>query len=595
MRSIQRYLYHLRSAAGVCTLAVVASCGSSPVDPNDDPNNQTIPTTCEPSNTVELVVGESVEYRGNAAALICMQATAAHASYVLIATSTATSGTAQTNLLFAGTATTAAITPPAPIAPEGAPIAAAIAAERLVEDFGFHIRVREEAVEELNEGNRVPGAVSAPPAFAPSAAPPTLGELLVLNAQSATGQRCTNPINVVGRVMVVSNKAIVVADTLNPAGGFSTADYEAFASFFDTQITPLTDEYFGAVTDIDGNGRTILLFTREVNRLTSSGSSSYVGGFFHPRDLESRADCSTSNFGEILYLLVPDPTGSINGNVRSLSFVQGITRSTMVHEQQHLINAARRRNVLQLTGNSVNEETWLNEGLSHLAEELLFYRMSLREPEANLSLTQIQNTGRVGEFNAYQAANFQRFREYLVNPSASAPYHSGDALATRGASWSFLRYVVDRQNAAHAHFLRGLVTSPSRGLTNLSQAIGGNDTLSQWLVDWGVAVYADDRVTAPATSDRHRLRSWNFPSFVGALPSTSTLGADCIPVLQTGYPICTRSLPAGTSHNVSIVRGGSAYFRFGVDAGTIGRVKITPSGGGLAPPGTMVVTVLRTR
>jgi hypothetical protein len=370
----------------------------------------------------------------------------------------------------------------------------------------------------------------------------------------------------------------VVADTANPAGGFTTADYQSFATFFDAQISPLTDEYFGVVTDIDDNDRTILLFTREVNRLTSSGASSYIGGFFHPRDLLSKSACSASNAGEILYLLAPDPNGTINSNPRSVSFVQGITASTMVHEQQHLINAGRRQITLQLSGNARNEETWLNEGISHLAEELLFYRMAQRAPENNYNLSNLQFGGDVSELDSYQAANFHRFRLFLASPSSSSPYHKTDELNNRGANWSFLRYVVDRQPAGHAQFLRNLVSSSTIGIANLSGAIGGANIFAEWLADWSVAVYADDRVNN--SSDRHKLRSWNTPTLI---PNAST------------YPIQTVTLVSGAARTQSLVEGGSVFFRFGVDPGEVGRVKVTPTGGGLAPPITLRLTLLRTR
>jgi len=566
-------------ASGI-VLGGLSSCSSSPTDPDDDPNNQTIPTTCEPTNTIELAVGQFAELRGNAAALVCFQSSTVHASYVLVATSAATTGGGATSFRFEATGTTPAVLPPNPVSPEPALTPATGAEGGLSEDFRFHVRMREEAEQEL-AARAVQEAIrsSSPPAFAPAAAPPAVGALLTLNAQSASGQQCSNPINVVGRVMVVSNKAIVVADTANPSVGFTTEDYQSFATFFDAHISPLTEEHFGALTDIDGNERTILLFTKEVNRLTSSGSSSYIGGFFHPRDL-LMSGCATSNRGELLYLMVPDPTGSINSNPRSVNFVLGITASTMVHEQQHLINAARRQHVLQLSGNARNEETWLNEGLSHLAEELLFYRMAQRAPETNLSLTNIQNTGRVLELNAFQMANFQRFKEFLISPSSSSPYHKTDDLSNRGASWSFLRYVVDRQPVGHSQFLRNLVSSSTVGISNLSGAIGGTSTFAEWLADWSVAVYADDRVTN--SSDRHKLWSWNTPTLIpGASPAN--------------YPIQTYTLASGAAQTQLLAEGGSVYFRFGVDPGPVGRVKVTPIGGGQALPVTLRLTLLRTR
>ena len=49
-----------------------------------------------------------------------------------------------------------------------------------------------------------------------------------------------------------------------------------------------------------------------------------------------------SNTGEMFYLLAPDPTGAINGNVGATGFVDSVTTSVLAHEFQHLINASRR-------------------------------------------------------------------------------------------------------------------------------------------------------------------------------------------------------------------------------------------------------------
>jgi hypothetical protein len=113
----------------------------------------------------------------------------------------------------------------------------------------------------------------------------------------------------------------VLADTTNPSGGFSTADYQRFAARFDTLVYPLDVTNFGAPADIDKNSKVVLLFTGAVNALTPPKSTSYVGGFFFGRDLfptDSTAEfgegCAGSNYAEMFYLLTPDPTGSINNN-----------------------------------------------------------------------------------------------------------------------------------------------------------------------------------------------------------------------------------------------------------------------------------------
>ena len=104
---------------------------------------------------------------------------------------------------------------------------------------------------------------------------------------------------------------------------------------------------FGAPCDIDDNGKIAILFTRAVNELTPANSPSFVGGFFFPRDLfpahaaPTFDVCATSNEGEMFYMLVPDPTGAINGNVPARLRRQ-LTTGILAHEFQHLINAGRR-------------------------------------------------------------------------------------------------------------------------------------------------------------------------------------------------------------------------------------------------------------
>src|SRR5690606_10552093 len=109
------------------------------------------------------------------------------------------------------------------------------------------------------------------------------GEVLEFNIDSSSTDPCSAPRLRGARVRVVSDRAIIVADTLNPAGGFTDADYQQFADFFDDEVWPLVTSTFGEPTDIDQNGKVFILFTRAVNdrsenRGTSGGS--YVGGFF---------------------------------------------------------------------------------------------------------------------------------------------------------------------------------------------------------------------------------------------------------------------------------------------------------------------------
>ena len=277
-----------------------------------------------------------------------------------------------------------------------------------------------------------------------------VGDYVRLNVNAE--ENCTNGVYHIARVEAIGEKSMILADTLNPAGGFTTADYQRYAAKFDTLVYPIDEGAFGAPTDIDNNGRVGIIFTRAVNELTPRGSSQYVGGFTYSRDLfpkvaNARADaCATSNQGEYFYALAPDPQGTINGNRRTAGFVDSSTISVLAHELQHLINSSRKLYIN--TGAKSFEETWLDEGLAHIAEELLFYRESGTTPRSNLDLTAIRARKQILDaFNANMIGNAGRYRSYLASPSTTSPYATDDSLSTRGASWNWLRYLADQKLA----------------------------------------------------------------------------------------------------------------------------------------------------
>ena len=87
--------------------------------------------------------------------------------------------------------------------------------------------------------------------------------------------------------------------------------------------------------------------------------------------------------------------------------------ATLGHEYQHLINASRRMYVN--TAATDFEETWLDEGLSHVAEELLFYARTGLKPRANIDATLLRTSSAyVDAFNNEAISNFSRLGEYLA-------------------------------------------------------------------------------------------------------------------------------------------------------------------------------------
>ena len=424
--------------------------------------------------------------------------------------------------------------------------------------------------------------MSLRPNFSAAAAgPPTVGQILTINTRTGStfADACQNADNRGGRVVAVTNQAIVVADTANPIGGYTDAEYTSIGAQFDTLVYPMDTQNFGTPSDIDANGRVIMFFTRAVNELTPAGSQSVIGGFFYARDLFPKTAtggldaCPTSNVGELFYLLVPDTGGVVNSNKRSKASVSLLTVSTTAHEFQHLINASRRLYVNTTADNF--EETWLNEGLSHIAEELLFYRQSVGlTPRMDIDSVKLRSSSQnISAYNNDQSSNFGRFRSYLLRPSTSSPYAPDDSLWTRGATWSFLRYAADHRGTSDGDVWMQLVNSTTEGMANL-QNVFGAAALPNLFRDWATATFMDD---IPGTDQQFQHPSWNFRSMFVTLPQIKT------------YPLATVTVGDNSPLTVSLNGGGAAYVRFGVPANGVASVQWD------GPPANVSFTLVRMR
>jgi hypothetical protein len=399
-----------------------------------------------------------------------------------------------------------------------------------------------------------------------------VGDLLDLNANANVG--CSQPMIRTGRVVAVTNSAIVVADTGNPAGGYTDAEYQSIGVTFDTLVNPMDTRYFGAPSDIDHNGRVVIFFTKAVNDLTPKSSSSYVGGFFFGRDLfpnqstPTLQGCAGSNVGEMFYLMVPDPSRT---SAFSKPNVTRVAISTLAHEYQHLINASRRLYVNTQADDF--EEVWLNEGLSHIAEELLFYESSKLQPRANIDVATIRRSQTyIDAFNNMMTGNFGRYNSYLERPSEYSPFSSNDSLETRGATWSYLRYAADQVTTSDGDFWFRLVNSTTTGLANLGQVLG-SDPMAM-ARNWSISVATDDLAGVAKT---YQQPSWNFRDIYTVLLSS------------TVFPLATQTLSSSSATAVDLTAGSGAYLRFGAASGSTATVNWT------TPSPAVQMALVRTR
>ncbi len=210
-------------------------------------------------------------------------------------------------------------------------------------------------------------------------------------------------------------------DTL-ATGNFTQADYNNFGTQFDTQIQPTNTNYFGTESDIDANGKVIILMSGVINYLPATDpqwdGGYFIGGFFSPVDLfppGGGIQEGTTNEAEIFYVLAADPNGDYLDPKFKFTrlYLSEENPRTIAHEYQHLISMSYR--LLQLGANYV-QTTWLEEGMAHMAEDL----------------------------NDMDGSNINRANGFLADPGGTSLEHPQAPLNQRGGIYLFLRYLGDR-------------------------------------------------------------------------------------------------------------------------------------------------------
>ena len=358
---------------------------------------------------------------------------------------------------------------------------------------------------------------------------------------------CNNYATVRGVVKAIGKKAQIVQD-VNAATTFTAADFTAIATEFDDLIFKTDTSWFGTPTDINKDGRITILYTPEVNKFTKKGSNSYIGGFFWGGDLFTKEDyaraqppiqCPQTNEQEIFYLLAADPAGAF-GDARSTALVRQATRGTIAHEFQHMINQGIRQ---FNQGADPFEVDWMNEGLSHFAEEAVGRAARGFGDFQSLTGQEVRANG--DDFAAYFQQNLGRFASYLARPDTTSPTSKSAAteLPARGAAWALLRYAADQFSPGNARqFFKRLVAGPSSSVTNLVQRAGA--PFDQIISGWLVANYTDN-LNIQGLDPRFSYTSWNM--------------RDAITGSSSSYPLRVNT-PGAPVTFPNVVSGSGAYF-----------------------------------
>ena len=274
---------------------------------------------------------------------------------------------------------------------------------------------------------------------------------------------------------------------------YSDSDLTRLAETFDQEIIPTNREFFGMEWNpgVDNDPRFYVLY--------AGGLGSSIAGYFSSADEVHPEAHPYSNAHEMFLM-----------NSDTVQLWEDYIYGTMAHEFQHMIHWYQDR----------NEETWVNEGFSMLAEHV----------------------------NEYDAGGFDR--DYLMNPDLQLTDWGGDTGANGphyGASYLFMTYFLDRfgENATKAlvaHKENGLVSIETvmRELNIVNPSTGAPYTAEEVFMDWAVANYLLD---TKVDNGRYDYKSYS-PSRARASRSFSTCpGSTLTDVNQYGVDYIEISCP----------------------------------------------------
>lgn len=387
----------------------------------------------------------------------------------------------------------------------------------------------------------------------PTGSPPQEGDTLqfwfAARDDFSTTCNTTEAEEVTAVVEDADGRAAIVQDTAAPEGtitqgGFTSMDFQEIGATFDTLVVPVDSAYFGSPTDIDGNERVFILFTPKVNELDPDTGDTQVGGFFIPQDLSDSGDpdkdgagsiCAASNESELLYIRAPDPGGQFSDNATTADEARRNAFSVSSHELQHLLNAANRVIKNQNGGFGDLETTWLSEGLSHVAEEVVGLaaldvpvRSNLIYDETAGSDSQTFQTYLINDF--FNAGRFMESSPTARSLATEDP-QGQESLQMRGFGWLFVRWVTDHHASASAGavpgsgeetLIRDLAQADgnelSTGVDNVEGVTGA--AFGGLLADFGLTLSVDDDVDGAGGAQV--LPTWHLRDMYSGLAANSS-------------------------------------------------------------------------
>jgi hypothetical protein len=314
-----------------------------------------------------------------------------------------------------------------------------------------------------SDGGRVPSETAAAPAVT--------RQFYVLKTTTGNQDLAASYARITATLRYTGTKCLVYSDNDTLAtGNFTQANYNLFGSTYDNSIEVTNVTYFGPYSDVDGNGKLIMLISPVVNRLQEPAcgggecSCGFIAGFFNPRDLYGTppVPAGTTNHAEIIYLLAADPTGQWDCQF-PVDATAAENLGTIPHEHQHLTSFSWR---IFHEGATV-QTTWLEEGMAHMAEDL----------------------------NGDNSSNIGRGKLYRQDPGGISLEDNTAPLEQRGGIYLMLRLLADRYGT---DILKEILQSKCTGRACIQNVTGLSfyDAMAEFLAAQflsGSGITSDDR------------------------------------------------------------------------------------------------------
>ena len=362
------------------------------------------------------------------------------------------------------------------------------------------------------------------------------GDTLTLYADR--GGTCSESGQVQAVVRLVGNNVVWLDDLENPDGTFSDSELADLDAFYAARVKGVHDDYFGALSDVDGNDRLLVLMTKEVNLAEDAN------GWVSFADLYPSEQCATSNQAEIFFGLVPDPDGSF-GDAVTKQHLLDYYPSLLAHEVTHLVQANSWR------FGQARYASWELEGGATLAEQLVAYGLFGHGSGRDLGYTEYKagetwyvdwlgdmaaffgwsNEGRV-QYAPEQCSWVGRRREGNSGPCIGRTVY--------GVPSMVIRYALDRWGREYPGgeqaLMRRLTQSPEQGFASLID-VSPEWRIERFLAEFYMALWVDGRLA-------NWMTSWNLHDIFSHFETSSRLQPHAS---ESRRPTVTASIRAGSS------------------------------------------------